>query len=62
MRCLACNSELTDHEATWKNRETGEFYDLCGECYGIVKETTLVTEQRIEYNGTKESEGPKQEA
>ena len=39
MRCRACNVELSDHESTWKNLETGEFYDLCGQCYGVVRES-----------------------
>ena len=34
MRCKACNTELTDHEATLKDKETREHIDLCGVCLG----------------------------
>lgn len=37
MRCIACNDELTDHEATWKDLDTGEFFDLCGTCYSHMR-------------------------
>lgn len=33
MRCKACDTLLTDKEARRKDAETGEFVDLCGECY-----------------------------
>lgn len=32
MRCKACNVILTDYEATRKDK-TGEYIDLCGQCY-----------------------------
>jgi len=32
MRCRACNKELNDNESTYKNKETGEFLDLCNYC------------------------------
>jgi hypothetical protein len=32
MRCLACNIELTDYEATRKDQHD-EFIDLCNSCY-----------------------------
>lgn len=32
MRCLACNVELSDFEATRKY-ESGEFVDLCNHCF-----------------------------
>lgn len=33
MRCLACNVELTDYEATRKYADSGEFVDLCSRCF-----------------------------
>ena len=36
MRCRACDCELTDYESTKKDNN-GEFYDLCGGCFGSVK-------------------------
>jgi hypothetical protein len=38
MRCIACNSELTDYEATRKSSATGEFLDLCNTCYNSITE------------------------
>ena len=32
MRCKACNRVLEDRDLARKDRETGEFLDLCGEC------------------------------
>lgn len=36
MRCVACNAQLTDFEATRKSSETEEFLDLCNHCYSSV--------------------------
>ena len=38
MRCLACNKELTEFEATRKSEQTGEFIDLCNDCYRPIKD------------------------
>lgn len=38
MRCLACNKELTEFEATRKSAQTGEFIDLCNDCYRPIKD------------------------
>jgi len=32
MRCRACNKQLNDNESTYKNKETGEYLDLCNYC------------------------------
>lgn len=32
MRCLSCNVELTDKEATRKSTITQEYLDLCNRC------------------------------
>jgi len=64
MRCLACNDELNDHEATWKNLETGEFYDLCGTCYGVVRDVKKEIDFKVEevYNEKfKDKEGTSEE-
>ena len=37
MRCKACDTELNDFEATRKSSVTGEFLDLCNNCYKAVK-------------------------
>lgn len=33
MRCKACNVILTDQELKLKDKTTGQYLDLCGECY-----------------------------
>lgn len=38
MRCVCCNSILTDYEATMRNANTLEFLDMCGSCHGSVKD------------------------
>jgi hypothetical protein len=32
MRCVACNVELTDLEATRKGYESDEYLDMCNKC------------------------------
>lgn len=49
MRCKACNDELNDNEATWKDFETGEFYDLCGKCWSISRSAELEAENNLCY-------------
>jgi len=49
MRCKACNVELNDNEATWKDFETGEFYDLCGKCWSISRSVELEAENHLCY-------------
>lgn len=45
MRCLACNKELSDFEATRKSTETGEYIDLCNTCFGTIKNVVLPEER-----------------
>ena len=33
MRCIAWNKNLSDVEATRKSADTGEFLDLCNDCF-----------------------------
>jgi|TARA_R100000541_G_scaffold27450_1_gene36760 hypothetical protein len=32
MRCRACNKELNDNESVYKDKETGDFLDMCNGC------------------------------
>jgi len=32
MRCRACNKQLNDNESVYKNKETGEYLDMCNGC------------------------------
>jgi hypothetical protein len=38
MRCIACNKNLSDFESTRKNARTGEFIDMCTECFETIKD------------------------
>ena len=42
MRCKACDVGLTDYESTRKSVITGEYLDLCNECYKYIKEDVHV--------------------
>lgn len=45
MRCLACNAQLNDFEATRKSKITGKFVDLCNSCYVSIREDLQVVER-----------------
>jgi len=45
MRCKACNTQLTDFEATRRGAESNEFIDLCNECYNSIKDDVDVLER-----------------
>lgn len=38
MRCLSCNCQLNDHEATRKYATSNSFVDLCDRCFGYVED------------------------
>jgi hypothetical protein len=46
MRCLACNVELTDHEATYKD-ENG-FVDMCSYCIAQAADTTPMEKEYVQ--------------
>jgi hypothetical protein len=55
MRCLCCNSALTDYELTLRHGFTMEFLELCQECIGslgyklpVVGRADLMTEADTE--------------
>jgi hypothetical protein len=45
MRCLSCNKNLSDYEATRKSANTGEFIDLCNGCFNSVSEDLQTIER-----------------
>lgn len=45
MRCLSCNCELTDFEATRKYAGTTDFVDLCNNCFNEIALDVLVVER-----------------
>lgn len=49
MRCVCCDKNLTDYEATRRHMITKEFLDMCGECLSAVsKEANLPYRDRPE--------------
>lgn len=36
MRCVICNKALSDYESTRKVANTGEYLDMCQDCYGVL--------------------------
>ena len=36
MRCIACNRALSEFESTRKSSVTGEYLDLCNNCYSEI--------------------------
>lgn len=38
MRCMSCNVALSDFESTRKFAGSGEFVDLCNNCFGHISE------------------------
>lgn len=38
MRCLACDKELSDFEATRRYVGSKEFVDLCNKCHGYISD------------------------
>ena len=45
MRCKACNKELNSFESTRRGFESGEYLDLCNDCFGTIAEDFNVTER-----------------
>lgn len=39
MRCVACNKLLNNREATRKGVNTGEYLDLCDDCFSTVSDS-----------------------
>lgn len=45
MRCISCDTELTDFEST-RRYESGNFIDLCNECCSSVKDDGILLLER----------------
>ena len=51
MRSQACNVMLDQFEEVRKDRATGEYYDLCNECLGTVKQSVFeLQEEKVDYS------------
>lgn len=57
MRCLSCNRQLNDQEATRKYATSGTFIDLCDRCFSHVEEDIPA----IEGNVTEDIDGESDE-
>lgn len=57
MRCIACNSILSNKEATRKYASTGNFIDLCDHCFDTVEDQI----PSIDGRDTNDEEGASQE-
>lgn len=55
MKCQSCDCFLSDREATRRVASTGEFLDLCNECYLPIKED-VPTVERFETEVENDSE------
>ena len=38
MRCLSCNKNLSDQEATRKSATLGDYLDLCNKCFSTISD------------------------
>ena len=45
MRCLGCNTSLSDFESTRKYADSGEFVDLCNFCFKEISDSVVVQER-----------------
>jgi hypothetical protein len=45
MRCLSCNTLLNSYESTRKSDRTGEFLDLCSDCFHTIDSSVRVQER-----------------
>jgi hypothetical protein len=46
MRCLACNCDMTDFEATRKWMKSHEYVDLCNRCFNSIRSECSLVEER----------------
>jgi len=60
MRCLSCDKNLTDFEATRKYASAGGFVDLCNHCFGSVADqiNSTVRPDLAHEEDTEEQEDP----
>jgi hypothetical protein len=41
MRCLSCDSILSDFEATRKGAFSGQYIDMCNSCFNTINDNVL---------------------
>jgi len=64
-RCVSCNRNLSDFEATRKHAVTGEYLDICNKCFKDVvgaipvdERADLKKEESIEIEVTEDVDSP----
>lgn len=45
MRCLCCNKNLTDFEATRRYKDTNKYLDMCNSCFKTIGDLVEVRER-----------------
>ena len=50
MRCIACDCELTDLETSRKSVGTGEYIDMCDDCYKEIEEDVPTITGNVQQN------------
>ncbi len=45
MRCSCCNKILSDYESTRKFKKSGDYVDMCNECFRHIEEDVQVVER-----------------
>ena len=50
-RCLACNTLLTDYEATRKGKHSGDYIELCSHCFNSSQLVDMPMDDRPELYG-----------
>jgi len=61
MRCRACNDELTDYEATLKDSQANDYFDLCVQCLTSARQAVFDSELETVYNVLKNNQGTQEE-
>ena len=51
MRCYACDKKLSDYESTRKSKTTGEYLDLCDNCFYEVSDVFEDVEELEDLDG-----------
>jgi hypothetical protein len=47
-RCYACDAALSDYESTRKSKVTGEYLDLCDNCFSEVSDVFQEIEENLD--------------
>lgn len=48
MHCFSCDTLLTDMESTRKSKITGDYLDLCEDCYSTISDVIIEQEEALD--------------